>query len=81
MPFVAGKAIELARTDLEELFQSVGYRHAGDEGALPLPVDGSDGASLPRALDEELVVVKAPLAQEELHLRPMQVKKQANRPH
>ena len=76
-----GKAVELAETEPVEPFQRVGHRRAGAEGVSPPRVDGSDAASLPRAPDEESVKGKNPLVQERTHLRPMHVKRQANRRH
>lgn len=70
-----GKAVELAETEPVEAFQRVGYRHAGNEEASPFPADGSDAASLPKAPDEEPVVVKVPSVREGTHLRLMHVKR------
>lgn len=77
-----GKAVELTEVEPVEPFQPVGHRRAGDEEASPVPADGSDAASLPRAQDEEPMDVKVPLMQVGIHLRSMHGEKRpANTRH
>ena len=76
-----GRAVELAEAEPMEPFQRVRHRRAGDAGASLPPADGIDAASLPKALEEELVAVQVLLGQEGTHLRPIPVKGQANRQH
>lgn len=75
------KAVELAKSELAEMFQPIGDQHADDEGASSPPVDGSAAPNLPTGSDEELMEVKASLVQVGTHQRSMQVKGQANRQH
>ena len=74
-----GKAVELAEAEPMEPFQLVGHQRAGGAGtSLPLS-DESIAASLPKVPDEEPMEGEIPLIQERTHLRPRNVKGEANR--
>ncbi len=80
-PAVPEKKGEPAGAELVERCQPRGCQRADDQGASPPPADGSDAASLPRAQHEEPVWVRVPLIRLLTHLRSMNWKRQANKPH
>jgi hypothetical protein len=79
--FCTGEQSNWRRLSRWSRFSEFDIDAASDAGASLPPADGIDAASLPKALDEELVAVQVLLGQEGTHLRPIPVKGQANRQH
>jgi hypothetical protein len=81
VPAVPEKTVALVGAEPVERGQPLGCQRAGDQGASPTPADGSDAASLPRALDEEPLWVGIPLVQVRTYLRSTNMKRPANKLH
>jgi hypothetical protein len=76
---LSGRSAGSAGAELVELFQRVRHRRAGDVRVSPLLADESIAASLSTVSDEEPIEGKILLVQERTHLRPGNVKGEANR--